>query len=278
MGNRNLILNSFVLKIIAMVAVLSDHIAYAFLSSSSPTYLYMRIFGRIAFILFAFFISEGVTYNKNKDKYLLRLAILYVVMQIFIVGTNLYDPSFIFNNIFATLLASASALVYFEKREWKKVYYLIPIIVISAINYLSGYQGISELEIWAGDYGMYGIAIIFGFYIARQVATILLYKFPPTSDDEDEELSPEEVASKSQVIYNSAASVSLLFITFIWYILNVFSLGSMDFGIQSFGLITLPLLLLYSGKQGYNGKPFRIVYYLFFPVHLIIIALITLLI
>lgn len=271
---KHLVLSSFILKIMAMTAVLSDHIAYAFLASNDPVYLYMRIFGRVAFALFAFFISEGVIKSRNKDRYLLRLLYLYLFMQVAIVAVNIFDPYYAFNNIFATLGASASALVYLEKRDWKKVYYLFPLAILTTINLLVRYARIDTLAIYAGDYGMYGIALIFGYYFARKFAARFIKRFPILSD-EGSPLDEKEEAKRKQVIFNSAASLSLLIMTFIWYILSIFDLGLEGFELQSFALLTIPLLLLYSGKLGHNSKPFRIAYYLFFPVHLIILAIIS---
>lgn len=271
---KHLVLSSFILKIMAMTAVLSDHIAYAFLASNDPVYLYMRIFGRVAFALFAFFISEGVIKSRNKDRYLLRLLYLYLFMQVAIVAVNIFDPYYAFNNIFATLGASASALVYLEKRDWKKVYYLFPLAILTTINLLVRYARIDTLAIYAGDYGMYGIALIFGYYFARKFAAWFIKRFPILSD-EGTPLDKKEEAKRKQVIFNSAASLSLLIMTFIWYILSIFDLGLEGFELQSFALLTIPLLLLYSGKLGHNSKAFRIAYYLFFPVHLIILAIIS---
>ncbi len=274
---KHLVLSSFVLKLIAMAAVLSDHIAYGFLDSSSLTYSLMRILGRLAFVLFGFFVSEGVSYSRNKDAYLLRLFALYVVLQIMITGAYLYDKSLSFSNIFATLFATAALLVYFEKREWKKVYYLLPIVALIVINALFVSQNVGYLEIWTGDYLFYGIALILSFYLARKFALYLIAKYPQY-DSEGNPLSEEEQSAHRQVILNATTSVSLLIITFIWYILSVFRMADLDINLQSYALITIPLLLLYNGKLGHNSKGFRIVYYLFFPVHVLILAIITLLI
>ncbi|MDY0214279.1 MAG: TraX family protein [Bacilli bacterium] len=276
-NNRHLIFSSFILKIIAMIAVLSDHVAYAFLSSSSPLYIGMRIFGRLAFILFAFFLSEGIIYSRNKDAYLLRLLILYVIMQVLIVGVNLYDSSFEFSNVFFTLFAVGTFLVYFEKKKWSHVHYLVPLLTLLVINYLGVYQNISSLYIYTGDYHFYGIAVIIGFYLARKFASYLLNRYPLVSDLEDGDIE-EDIRRKKQVIMNASSSVSLLLITFIWYILSVFNMSDIAMNMQSYAIITIPLLILYNGRLGHNGKTFRIVYYGFFPVHLILLALISLLI
>ena len=274
---KHLIFSSFILKIIAMAAVLSDHIAFAFIAPSNPLYTIMRILGRLAFILFAFFLTEGIIYSRNKDAYLLRLFALYALLQVIIMVGYFFDKSLTFSNIFATLFSAGAALTYFEKKEWKKVYYLIPLAALMVVNYLFVVQNVTALEIFTGDYLFYGIAVIFGFYLARKVGVFLLAKYPRVVTDENEEIN-EEARLGAQVVLNAASSVSLLIITFIWYILGVFRMADLDMSLQSWALLTLPFLMLYNGKLGYNAKGFRIAYYLFFPVHLLLIALLTLLI
>lgn len=275
--NKHLVLSSFFLKIIAMVAVLSDHIAFVFVSPALFTYDLMRIIGRLAFILFAFFVSEGIVKTRNYDRYLLRLFIMYLVMQALSIVAFSYDSSFAYPNVFATLLAGASFLTYFETKRWKRVYYLVPFIAVMIINYLFYYQRMSYLKVYTGDYAFYGLALIIAFYIGRKIALYLYAHYIPAPNEDSENKSNEQNLQK-QFVLNVASSVSLLFITFIWYILSVFSKSSTNMALQSYGLITIFLLLLYNGKLGYNQKPFRIIYYLFFPVHLIIIALISILI
>lgn len=270
--NKYSYLSSFILKIIAMIAVLSDHIAYAFIGPGPVIYDIMRIIGRLAFILFAFFISEGVVKSRNRNRYLLRLFIMYAILQIMIV-IGVYRYMMIpYPNIFATLLGGASLLVYLENKRWNHVYYLIPFIAVMVINYLVHYQNITNLMIYSGDYAFYGLAVIFMFYVARKLALYLYAKYPPTLINTEENNKTDNEAKKQQVL-NVASSVSLLFVTFIWYILSVFKMSSTNMVLQSYALLAIPLLLLYSGKLGHNSKPFRTIYYLFFPVHLIIIAL-----
>lgn len=275
--NKHLVLSSFILKIIAMVGVLSDHIAFAFISPALFTYDLMRIIGRLAFILFAFFVSEGIVKTRNHDRYLLRLFIMYLVMQALSIVAFSYDATFAYPNVFATLLAGASLLSYFETKRWKRVYYLLPFIAVMTLNYLFYYERMSYLKIYTGDYAFYGISLIIAFYVGRKIALYLYARYNPALNEDNENESNEQNLQK-QFVLNVGSSVSLLFITFIWYILSVFSKSSTNMALQSYGLITIFLLLLYNGKLGYNQKPFRIIYYLFFPVHIIIIALISILI
>ena len=71
-------LNNNQLKIIAMVAMLLDHIgAYLF-----PQVRWLRIIGRLAYPIFAFMIAEGCRHTKNRVRYLLQMGGLAAVCQL----------------------------------------------------------------------------------------------------------------------------------------------------------------------------------------------------
>ena len=68
-------MNRNVLKIIALISMIIDHIGLVFF----PEYIVFRILGRLSFPIFAFFIAEGWYYTKNKKKY---VALLFIFMLI----------------------------------------------------------------------------------------------------------------------------------------------------------------------------------------------------
>lgn len=270
MSKQNkLLFSSFTLRVIAILAVLSDHIAYAFVSPTTTAYTLMRIFGRLAFPLFAFLVVEAVMHTRKKDKYLLRLLYLYIVMQILIVGVYVYDASFAFQNIFATLGASAALLVYLEKKEWKKVYYLIPYALLLVFNITTEYTKNTTFDTFAGDYGIYGMVLILMFYIARKFITLLIERYPNIDED------MMQNTMRDQTLYNSGAALALVFVTFTWYVLDVYSLSAHDTNIQSYALLLIPFFMLYNGRLGYTSRAWRTFYYLFFPIHIILLAIIS---
>ena len=81
-------MTAFVLKLMAMVSILFDHVGYSFLDNN----LLMRSIGRLAFVLYAFLIAESYYHLRNKPdrlKYhLIKLLILCVITEI---PFNLYD-------------------------------------------------------------------------------------------------------------------------------------------------------------------------------------------
>lgn len=71
------------IKVIAIIAMTLDHIAYTFLSPDSATYFIARLIGRITAPLMCFFIAEGFRYTHEKKKYLLRMISFAVISQPF---------------------------------------------------------------------------------------------------------------------------------------------------------------------------------------------------
>ena len=72
------ILNNNVLKIIAAISMLLDHIGLILF----PSIEIFRILGRIAFPIFAFTIAEGAKYTRNKVKYFSMIFGLGTICQV----------------------------------------------------------------------------------------------------------------------------------------------------------------------------------------------------
>ena len=72
------IMNSFVLKIIACFSMLMDHLGYVVIGSTS----FFNCIGRLAFPIFAFQLTEGYSHTKNLKKYFFRLLIFACLSQI----------------------------------------------------------------------------------------------------------------------------------------------------------------------------------------------------
>lgn len=93
------------LKIIACVSMLIDHIGFILL----PEVTFLRYIGRLAMPIFAFFIGEGCLYTKNIKKYFIRIFSLGVICQLFYVGEFIISKSG--NPFYLNILLTFSASV-----------------------------------------------------------------------------------------------------------------------------------------------------------------------
>ena len=97
-------MNRNVLKIIAVVTMLIDHVgAHLF-----PDVVILRWIGRLAFPIFAYFITEGMKYTRSREIYVLLLSLCAIVSQ---VPYGLIFGFRRFNTIF-TFLISTNVLLF----------------------------------------------------------------------------------------------------------------------------------------------------------------------
>ncbi len=238
------ILNGNALKIIAVISMVIDHVGYTFF----PKYQIFRAIGRLAFPIFAFMIAESARYTKNRLRHLLLMLVLGVLFQAvyFIAsGDNLI-------NVFITF--SFSTLLIYELQEIKK--YLFDKEPIKALIYILIFASSIALTYYINtifliDYGFIGILVplfasLFDFKRCGNVPTLL---------------------SKLDCIPLRVLSTVCPLILLILQKTII---------TQPYSLLALIPLLLYSGEKGkYNLKYF---FYIFYPLHLIVIYGIKLLI
>lgn len=70
--------DAYTLKMIAIVAMVIDHIAVLFF----PNLIIFRIIGRLTLPIMAFFIAEGYTKTSNAKRYMIRLGLFAIISMI----------------------------------------------------------------------------------------------------------------------------------------------------------------------------------------------------
>lgn len=80
--NTSIRLSGSALKVIAVLSMVADHSAYYLMEHGTLLYEVMRCFGRIAFPVFAFLITEGFRHTRNRMKYFLQLLGFAVVSEL----------------------------------------------------------------------------------------------------------------------------------------------------------------------------------------------------
>ncbi|MBR4735299.1 MAG: conjugal transfer protein TraX [Bacteroidales bacterium] len=164
------ILSGSALKLLAVVSMLIDHLA-AFYWYNVPALqavwftighraftplILMRIFGRIAFPLFAFLIVEGFVHTRSRKRYGLNLAFFALISEIpwnlIHTGTMLYPGQ----NVFFTLLLGFLGLCAIEKYSGNKPYLLGSLLGLLVVSIFL-----------RADYGCSGYGFILLLYVLR---------------------------------------------------------------------------------------------------------------
>lgn len=131
------------LKLIAIISMIIDHIGYVFY----PGIVEFRIIGRIAFPIFAYQIALGYCHTRDLKKYKFRLLIFAMVSQIPYI---LVFPTGL--NIFFNLLLAVYAIEFYDKNRFFGLGGLL------IYTYLVG-------KVILFGYGIYGILLSLIFYI-----------------------------------------------------------------------------------------------------------------
>lgn len=192
--------------------------------------------GKIAFPIFAFLISEGYVHTRNYSKYLTRLIVFGLISQIpayFLFIGKSFNGLYL--NIFFTLAFGLLGIRIYDKLKSK--YISIPIIFLLAV--------IAELLKF--DYGAFGVLMIVCFYIF-----------------------------KMNKLYMVSAQIFLMFILYMkklsYYEFSLFNLQYILFQLL-FSVSSLLIILMYNGKKGKSSGKIKLMFYCFYPVHLIILDL-----
>ena len=133
------------LKLIAVLAMLTDHIGVLFF----PQYPIFRVIGRLAYPIFAFMIAEGCHYTKNRLRYFLSIFLLGVFCQI----SHLTLSANTHLNILLTFSCSIPLICLLQawkagKNPWLLAIFCAAVTFVYVLN-----------EYLTLDYGFWGIMI-----------------------------------------------------------------------------------------------------------------------
>ena len=228
-------LSGNILKIIAAISMLIDHVGVMFF----PSFKIFRILGRLAFPIFAFMIAEGCRYTKNRLRYFLTVLIMGIT---YAAVFYLYSGTLYFSILTTFTL---SIMMTFALQEFKESLFdpnaRIQKRVLTGIAFVLSVALSVVLDIYFKiDYGIVGC-----------ITPVLVSAFH----------SPKNNSSK---LFNTLDRLE-------WQVLGL-SVGIALLylvygGVRIYSFLAIPLLLLYSGKRGkWKMKYF---FYVFYPAHLL---------
>lgn len=150
-------INTFTLKLIATAAMLCDHVAAVFISPSSAWYLALRGFGRIAFPIFAYELTEGFYHTRSVKRYLMRLSVLAIISEVpfdlLFYGKPFESGA---QNVYLTLFIGL-LMMYVMSRVRHVVFKCLTAVLFAAAAYFL-----------KCDYSVLGVLMILCFYVFRE--------------------------------------------------------------------------------------------------------------
>ncbi|HAS56545.1 MAG TPA: hypothetical protein DCR94_04820 [Firmicutes bacterium] len=293
------ILDGFILKILGLLFMTFDHIGVFLLmygsnkfNTSFETFNQIghifRIIGRLSLPLFTFLLAEGMNHTHNKNKYLLRLGLLYAItsiLQIIIVyGIKGMDGFADQYNPCVDLFFVGLTLYCLSLNGKKKLFSILPIAYILVCYAFSIYEKANDVTIYAWPiflrpgYSIFNLLIGLGFFYAPTIALKMSKKTNEMLGISDEVFIETKQGRK---LINIISSFFVFVVTLILWAISYINASNghspydpFEMGIQSYCLLSLIFIYLYNGKRGYDAKWWRVFSYSYFPMHLAIIFLI----
>lgn len=150
------------LKIIAILTMLCDHIAYIFVDAweNEGLYVGMRILGRVSFPIFCFVLVQGFLSTRDVKKYLARLFIFAFLSEIPFDLAFLRIPfSYDMQNVLFTMLIGLLVLI--KMQDYEQEGNLIKKGLVLLV-------GCAAAIVLNTDYSYFGVILICVFYLMRQ--------------------------------------------------------------------------------------------------------------
>ena len=229
------------LKMLALVLMFFDHFVSVFLPHNEIANLVFRVLGRTAAPVFCFFIAQGFYYTSDLKKYITRLLIFAAISHIpyilaFYPGYFVLGLDFIkATSVIWPLTMGLIALAVIKN---EKIHIILRIALVGAccvVSYTANWNYIAVL--WVVFFGLFH-----GNFVRQSLAFCIIGFFYLL-------IQPFRLYGIFHPIYPQ------------WFQLGIF--------------LALPLLALYTGKQGKKSKFNAWFFYVFYPAHLLFLFLLN---
>ena len=254
-------MTSFVLKIIAIAAMLVDHIGYTLGNNIT-----MRIIGRLAFPIFAFQFAVSCTKTKNVKKFAFRLFLFaiisfipfYLFQRINYIDKFSIEEMFIFDNNFGIKAPMKDLEIFNIMFTMLMGLFVIKILDQKLENYTNSKDIFVKIFFWIiktilisslllityclkTDYSVQGVLLILGFYLAIKMGNKYLLL------------------------------VSISAFTLYEYFFSYRDAGLTTNQILLMTLFTMMPVILMIRFNGKKGPSLKYLFYIFYPVHFLVL-------
>lgn len=238
-------MSALVLKLIAAVSMCVDHVGIVLF----PKVVWLRYIGRLAFPLYAYFIAEGFRYTHDRLHYFLRIFLLGLGCQIVytVAEKQLYLGVLLTFSMSVAVMACVSrlktALTVPDTPTGERGRCVALSALLCALAVGTVFLICSSVTV---DYGFCGVMLpVLVSLSEKKPVRLALFS-----------------VGVAAVLLECAGLPGA-------FVVN-------DFVMQAFSLLTIPLVVLYNGRLGkYKLKYF---FYIFYPAHLAVIYLISLIV
>lgn len=213
-------LNGNTLKCLALVCMLIDHMGHILF----PGAIWLRIVGRVAFPIYAYFMAEGCRYTRHPWRHFLEVFLLGAVCQVVYQIAEPHQKGVYLNILltFSVSIALCNGLLAISTRKLR-----VPVFFVMAAALIMILLPMEKRGI-AFDYGFWGILLPMVLVLFRAHWQKLL--------------------AEGVILCLLAMESSRL---------------------QWYGLLALLPLALYNGTRG--SRKFKYAFYLFYPLHLVVL-------
>jgi len=225
-------LNANVLKIVALFAMTIDHVGYIFF----PEVEVLRLIGRLAFPIFAFFIAEGCRYTRNKWRYFGLIFVLGLLFEVFarFVGhtedCNIFI-TFSLSILLIYLLMWAKKSIKEKNKKMASISSIAFFVAVAAVYVLTVVLPPYTARLTSVDYGFWGVMVpVFVALFDWHYAKVIMFAFG---------------------------------------LVLMCALRSPMWLDQWFCLITVPLIMWYNGERG--KYRLKYLFYVYYPAHLVLL-------
>lgn len=230
------LMNTFTVKILAIIFMVLDHV-YTYIGGVEGVTIpiWFGYLGKLAAPIFFYLIVEGFFYTRSRKKYMVRLFSVAVIMIIIDIILGIHNNIFLSLGL-GVLLMSTIEYCKNNKENVKRLIVGIGVFIV-----------ISILMIFT-EASIYGLVMILVFYFLREKKIIMAIVYI--------------VFSLLPVLQSLSLGEDFADAIFLW-----------DY--QWMMVFSIILILMYNGKLGLNNKFTKWLFYGFYPIHLIIIVLIS---